>query len=225
VSISLVRPHTEHIRPPRALWVPFALGRPFAVPDDPEFQTEVLTAALRLFERTSGPVLEDFPTDAPEQPVEDEPTIQACPIPRRTADAAPPGARDLLAAEIAFLRPWYDQAVRDRQRTTVGVSGLTPESAAELLADWLESDDDTAVPAERLKLALDDLRAYCLEAGAAQPGAGTSAAVLEHWYWWETQVGAALRGAHPRATESSDPALRMVGKVLMIPVAQRAGAG
>ena len=33
-QISLIREHTERIRPPRALWVPFELGRPFGVPHD-----------------------------------------------------------------------------------------------------------------------------------------------------------------------------------------------
>ena len=45
-SISLIRLHTEKIRPPRALWVPFELGRPLGVPDDPAFQTRVLRALL-----------------------------------------------------------------------------------------------------------------------------------------------------------------------------------
>ena len=37
-QISLVRVHTENIKPPRALWVPFELGRPFGVPNDSDFQ-------------------------------------------------------------------------------------------------------------------------------------------------------------------------------------------
>ena len=132
-----------------------------------------------------------------------------------------PSTRDQLAAEIAFLRPWYEQSRQARGRTTVGVSGLTPEAAAELLADWIEGGDGSGVAPNRLKLAADDLRAYCLEAVAAQPGAGTNRVHLERWYWWETAVGRALRDAHPQAVASEDPAIRMLGKVLMIPVAQR----
>lgn len=227
MSISLVRPHTEHIRPPRALWVPFVLGRPLGVPGDAAFQTRVLTAALRLLERPSGPVLEDYDTDAPEPADDEPPTILACPVPQRGGvpeggdpQAHPP--RAMLAAEIAFLRPWYEQARLTRGRTTVGVSGMTPEDAAGLLADWIEGGDSAGVVAARLKLAIDDLRAFCLEAGAAQPGAGTNHLRLEHWYWWETGVGRALREAHPQAIASQDPAIRMLGKVLMIPVAQLA---
>jgi len=66
VAISLIRPQTERTRPPRALWVPFELGRPFGPPSDPAFQKRVVLAALRLVERQSGPVIiEDFPDDDP----------------------------------------------------------------------------------------------------------------------------------------------------------------
>ena len=38
VVIGLVRPHLETIRPPRALFVPFELGRPLGAPEDAAFQ-------------------------------------------------------------------------------------------------------------------------------------------------------------------------------------------
>ncbi len=63
-SVSLIREHTERLRPPRALAVPFELGRPFGAPGEPDFQRRVLSACLELFVRKTGPVLEDFP-DAP----------------------------------------------------------------------------------------------------------------------------------------------------------------
>src|SRR5215472_19170007 len=66
VAISLIRPQTENTEPPRALWVPFELGRPFGPPSDPAFQKRVILAALRLLERENGPVLlENFPNDDP----------------------------------------------------------------------------------------------------------------------------------------------------------------
>ena len=62
VGISLIRPQTENTKPPRALWVPFELGRPFGPPSDPEFQNAVnhyvhdFEAMLRrvLHERDGG---------------------------------------------------------------------------------------------------------------------------------------------------------------------------
>ena len=66
VGISLIRPQTENTKPPRALWVPFELGRPFGPPSDATFQKRVILAALHLLERERGPVvIEDFPEDDP----------------------------------------------------------------------------------------------------------------------------------------------------------------
>ena len=65
-GISLVHVNTEELRPPRFLWVPFELGRPFGAPNEPVFQTRVLSAALALLERRDGPpILESFPDDPP----------------------------------------------------------------------------------------------------------------------------------------------------------------
>jgi len=64
-QISLIREHTETIKPPRALWVTFELGRPLGVPNDAMFQTRVLLAALKLLEAPSGPLIDDFPEDVP----------------------------------------------------------------------------------------------------------------------------------------------------------------
>ena len=63
-SISLIRLHTEKSRPPRALWVPFELGRPLGNPGDAETRLRVLRHALGLLERPGpGPVLEDWPEE------------------------------------------------------------------------------------------------------------------------------------------------------------------
>ena len=53
------------MQPPRALWVPFPLGRPLGKPGDAPFQQGVIQAALDLLHRQVGPVLEDYPHDAP----------------------------------------------------------------------------------------------------------------------------------------------------------------
>ena len=62
-QVSLIREHTETIHPPRALWVPFELGRPLGAPEDPGLQRRVLLAALNLLEAPEGPVLLDFPEE------------------------------------------------------------------------------------------------------------------------------------------------------------------
>ena len=60
----MVREHTEKVKPPRALFVPFPFGTPSGAPDDPELQHRVLRAALDLLAEPAGPVLRDFPDDA-----------------------------------------------------------------------------------------------------------------------------------------------------------------
>ena len=64
-QISLVREHTAAMGPPRALWVPFILGRPFGVPGDAAFQQRVLRSVLNLLEAPAGPVLADYSEEAP----------------------------------------------------------------------------------------------------------------------------------------------------------------
>jgi hypothetical protein len=62
VAIQLLRFVAERVRPPRALFVPFAHGYPLGAPGDAELQHEVIEAALRLLEDPSlaAPVLADF---------------------------------------------------------------------------------------------------------------------------------------------------------------------
>ena len=129
VGISLVREHTETIRPPRALWVTFELGRPFGIPDDAPFQRRVLEAALDLLARTDGPLIADYPEHVDE---EADLTGWACPI------NLAPNQTDSLAAEIDRLAVWYDRAVATHGRTTVGVSGLDMPAAGQLVSAALD---------------------------------------------------------------------------------------
>ena len=85
--------------------MPFELGRPLGVPGDAAFQTRVLRAALQLLEAPRGPVLVDFPDDAPT--AADASTPLVCPV----SFASPPedlSDADLLRAalqrEITQLR-------------------------------------------------------------------------------------------------------------------------
>ena len=59
VVVALVREHAEKMHPPRALAVPFMLGRPFGEPDNRKLQTLVLRQAFALLKAEAGPVLVD----------------------------------------------------------------------------------------------------------------------------------------------------------------------
>ena len=66
VAIALIRPQAENTKPPRALWVPFELGRPFGPPSDAAFQKRVLLTALGMLVEGGRPVrIIDFPEDDP----------------------------------------------------------------------------------------------------------------------------------------------------------------
>ena len=110
-QISLIREHTAIIKPPRALWVPFELGRPLGPPNNPAFQKRVLMAALELLVAPEGPVLAEFPEDEP-LAVEGTGVPVACPVDFSTP--SPPEEDDPGAAflrEMGTLRSWYDLAV------------------------------------------------------------------------------------------------------------------
>lgn len=207
-GISLVREHTEIVRPPRALWVTFELGRPFGVPDDAAFQSRVLQATLDLFRRTDGPVLADYPEDAPE--VTDF-SGWACPI------NLAPGAVDSLAAEIDRLATWYDRARTARDRTTVGVSGLDMPAAGALVEQGLNG---SLPEAQALKEAIDDLRAYYLEAASAFPDPGTSA-TRKKWFWEETKLAQAMLALQPKLAASEDAQHKILANLTLIPSSER----
>lgn len=223
-SISLVREHTEAMAPPRALWVPFILGRPLGAPHDAAFQRQVLRALLALFESDSGPVLRDFALDAPQPDPADPPDGAACPV--NFARPRPPAMDgDELAAKLADeldeLRPWHDLAVRRRGGSAVGLTGLTPEQAgaflcafaADLPLDGFRLQQPLAMA---LKQAADDLRAYCEEAAAAQPG-GVGPRQMEEWFYRCTVAGRLLQAVRARATAHADGAVRAVGERALIP--------
>lgn len=217
-SISLFRFQSERMRTPRALWVPFELGRPLGAPDFPEFQKRVLRAALALLERTDGPVLEDFPDAAPQAP---ELEGWSCPVPRTAATAKAATLGETLAREVESLRPWYDLSVARRGRSTVGTSGLDIAGAAALVASYLVQGQPAnprpeMAPASLLKLASEDLKAYYLEAALAQPGT-PSGNRLRDWLWGETMAGKALLSLRARLQDSDDKAMQTFVRLLLVP--------
>lgn len=215
VQISLVREHTEVMKPPRALWVPFMLGRPLGVPDDDAFQKRVLRSALALFDRPSGPVLEDFPEEAPDVAVEDEGWV--CPISfNREEDVS---LAERLRREVQQYRTWYDLHVEKRGRTSVGVSGLDLETLSAFLADYAEggeapSPNPEIGAARMLRLSVDDLKTFLFEAVGAQPGAA-SPKQLNEWFWTSTSAGEAIIKLWRRVKDSSDKDFKRLSMLIV----------
>lgn len=208
IGISLVREHTEIVRPPRALWVTFDLGRPLGRPNDPPFQRRVVKAALDVVVRMESPLIVDYPEHVDE---EADMTGMSCPI-----QLGAPEISSLLA-EIDQLATWYDRAVEAQGRTTVGVSGLTMEEAGTLVSNALAGE---LPPAQSLKEAIDDLKAYYLEASSVFPGAGPGKA-RKDWLWGETKFGASMLALQPMLAASDDAQHKILGNLTLIPATER----
>jgi hypothetical protein len=228
VTIGLIRPQTENTRPPRALWVPFELGRPFGPPNDPTFQKRVILSALRLLERASGPVIiEDFPDDDPR--AQPDPAWHPPFSPVAAVDGSAETLAAQLEAEILLLRGAHDRWLSQHGRTTVGLSGLSMADCGRYVADWVR---DKAPPSPRdgfsaplmLRFAVDDVKAYYLEAGAA--GAGKpSSRQLGDWFWNETAAGAAIYALREACLTSQDDRLKLIAGNFMVPAARVRVAG
>ena len=204
------------MKPPRALWVPFELGRPVGAPNDPVFQKRVLMAALKLFEAKSGPLLEDFPEDAPVS--EGEITALSCPVDFDQKDVELSEIDQLCSAfkkEMMSMSPWYDLAVQKRGRTTCGVSKVELNALGDFICSFLKGEtpenprDDIALP-YTLNLATDDLKAYYFEAITTQPGQESpSGKFLADWFYNDTLAGKVLFTLRDISKKSEDGLMKL----------------
>ena len=223
VAISLIRPQTENTKPPRALWVPFELGRPFGPPGDADFQRRVVLAALRLLERQDGPVLlEDFPDDDPR--LHPDPNWQPPSLPALATDRSAVAAAARMVAEVQALDGAHRRWTQQHGRTTAGVSGLPIADAAHYVAEWLRGHspdsprDGFSAPLE-LRFAIDDLKAYALEAAGAGP-AKPSSRQLGDWLWNDTATGAAIQALRALLLQSEEPRLKLIAENFIVPGAR-----
>lgn len=225
-GVSLVRENTAGMRPPRALWVSFDLGRPFGAPGDAGLQTRVLLALLGLLVRTDGPViLDDFPEDAPRAAAEDMEGM-VCPVPLpRVAAGGGRGPAALIAAELAALAPWHALAVERSGRSLVGVAGMPVEAAVAFLTALLDGGTPAPAPglsvAQTLRFASEDVRNWYLEAASARPGPRASARAMTDWFWGETAAGALVLALQPALAASRDSRLRRLAERALVPRVQQ----
>jgi hypothetical protein len=220
VAISLIRPQTENTKPPRALWVPFELGRPFGPPGDPAFQRRVILAALRMLEAGGGPVLlGDFPDDDPrERP---DPGWRPPTAATATGDGSIAALADAFETEIARLADPYDRSLKRRGRTTVGLSGLPLVDAGRYVAAWLRGEAPASPVADMspplaLRFAIDDVKAYYLEAGLADCGKPSSRQ-LGDWLWNDTAAGKAIFALRRANLDAADDRLKLIASNFMVP--------
>jgi len=211
-GITMVREHTEKVKPPRALWVPFPYGRPLGAPNDADLQQRIIGAALDLLGAPAGPVLVDFPDDGGSEDLS---------LPQASDTPVSAAAQADVAFEVTTLRPYYEQWLAAHAgRTGVGVSGIDQRrfrGAVRFLEAYARGDDDADL-AERpptvgreqfLRWVVDDLKAFYLEARMAQRPQDAFQAVYA-WLWGETALAGLLRTVRDRLKASGDPALDQV---------------
>ena len=186
----------------------------------------MLRAALALISEPSGPVLVDFPDDAPASHSADEGWACALPLPPAPVLETPAEALLWkLAREVAMLRPWHEESIRTGRRTTVGPSGVTAERIEDAvkalglasLGEPMEPPAGTTILLPYLlRLLADDAKAFYVEAALAQPGAPSpSSRELGDWLHHQTVLGSVLYDARDRLLQSEDPREQGVARQLV----------
>ena len=194
----------------------------WAPPNDEAFQHRVIAAALRLFETARGPVvLEDFP--------DDDPTAVDWPGWQPLVDAAASidfGGREALALrqEVLALAPFHERFVAANRRTTIGLSGLAIGDCARLLSAYLAgsapaSSDPSTNSVQALRWAVDDLKAYYLEAMSAD-AAMPSSRQVQSWFWDQTLAARAIIALRRQLLASDDKRSQAIGRMNLVPGAQ-----
>ena len=206
VVVALVREHVVKMQPPRALWVPFELGRPFGTPNDIELQQRVLKTALSLLDEPGpGPLLQDYVEAADDQD-------------GGVDWVFPKLDTGTVSAEAGAALPVW-QAARERSsRTTFGISGLSPAAAIEYI-DRYHSPDPMPnpkgmAPVPRARFAIDDIKAFYFETALAE-GGHPSSYQLNEWFWNHTLAGKMILDFQDAARLADDKNLRMIAGSLV----------
>ena len=224
-SISLIREQSEAVEPPRALWVPFPLGRPLGAAEDRAFQLKVLRHAFLLLESAEGPVIEDFLEEAPFQK---ESEAWACPVSFPVIESEEIDFR--LRDEINRLRPWSQETRIARGRSLFGVSGADSDQVTDVVDAVLhiiETGDVLQLPPSKIEWRFempllirhlaDDLRTFYHEALAAQPGEGApSHKAFNDFIFGGTALGDAFQALAGKLTEEGS-AMSLIARGFILP--------
>ncbi|MBC8239035.1 MAG: hypothetical protein H8E30_01035, partial [Alphaproteobacteria bacterium] len=155
-----------------------------------------------------------------------------CPInlPPPPADlAAGGGFKAAIEAEIGGLTTWYDIALRQRGRTTMGLSGMTIHEITDFICAFLDGEmpdnpNENQSLGQSLKFAVEDLKAFYREAAGAQPGHNTGKE-MNNWFYGDTAAGKALYALWPiidkLAETADDSFMKTFANLLLIPASQK----
>ena len=229
VALGLIPLHVSKIAPPRALVVPFELGRPFGAPDTIDLQIAVLVRALGLLERNDGPVLDKFGHKMETTPAGNwTPPIE--PIPASETTEAGPTADD-LKEEFVRLQPAYDQWVSGGGQRLDRISGRNPAEIVDLLIEFADNPSmESPMPGYgtplAVKFAADDLKHAYYQAALARPDAVTDIEV-DDWFFGATLAGRLLFTLRGKLLQAEDEAVRNFASHAFVPSHQshRANGG
>jgi hypothetical protein len=199
VALISTRSVAERMRPPRALFCDFPLGRPLGRPSDTDFQHGVIRRAFELLEATE-PVLADHPEtiSADEIPL-------TCTLPPRF-DPELPASVD----EANGLRRAHQRSVERRGVSAVGKAISADDVPAALVVleaiaagtPWKEA----GIPGGNTTALCHDIRTYYEEAALELvdgPPPGPRAA--EAWFFERTEAGKTVLAARAAIKEQGAP--------------------
>jgi hypothetical protein len=210
VALSLVREHTEKVKPPRAVFVPFPLGLPVGHPGDSAEQQRVLDLAFSTLGASNGPVLVDYHDEAAAQ--EAGSPLQASEVEvgvaARTVD---------FATEVTLMRRYWEQRVAETGRSGVGLSGIPPQRFRGIVRfletylsdpseDMPERAAETPIPLF-IRNCVEDLRVMYAEA-RMQTHPLESSIDRQRWILSETAFGRLVRDLRDAMEASDDPKVK-----------------
>ncbi|MEC9366284.1 MAG: hypothetical protein VX695_04415 [Chloroflexota bacterium] len=181
--------HAKKIKPPRILSVPFNFGNTLGEVNNPSYQHEILARTFDLLERSEGPVLEVFETDAVERVVLSRAETKRESITDKTE----------LFAELLGLKTNYEKGLKaNKGRTAVGLSTIATDLFPDLMGflqrySTGELEDSTLRPSQFsighfVRYCVDDLKSYYLESRIATKPQATMNELYE-WLWSDTSFG------------------------------------
>jgi hypothetical protein len=201
--------------------VPFPLGRPLGVADNPDFQRDVLRSALQLLETATEPTIADYPHEAPDGNGDG---VWACAIELPTLEMSE--LESSLRTEVDLLMPRYQEARRARGRTTFGMSGATVDEIDKVVSFAIaiaEGSGFEQVPAIAsgpnwrhrmpmlVRFVVEDLRALYQEAVTSEADSlPPSQRDIHTWIFQETALGRLLKQIAQQITDHDDPRLKLM---------------
>jgi hypothetical protein len=214
VSIVLNNWSAEHVKPPRALFMPFPYGYALGKAEDAEYQHRVLEATFGLLDHKDTPVLAEW-TELPDRPVR---ILQAS---RIEVEGEPDIAE--AANEVTALRNYYERWLEDHDgRSAVGLCGV-PQRRFRGLIRFLEaysSGEENADSDERpadmplvqfIRYAVEDLKAFAYESRMCQRF-GATEDELHTWFWGQTSLGQLVRAVATRMGDTDDEPTKVIAQ-------------